>query len=361
MQRGVGAEANDESLGLSDQARFLALFDFLVANGLADPSKRSDAASRLVLDKVEPLFHIVRSMPELPKIDFSQVAPTDIIVGILDTETTGNTPSDEVIELAIIELALDRETGAIKGVLDSFSGRREPGVPISAEAEAVHGISMDDVAGLSFSENDYLRIRQIVVDCSTIVAHNAQFDRPYCEKLDSIFSLSNWSCSLAEVDWRERGFGSPKLEFISMSKGFKYAAHGAHDDCVALSHVLNASPGEATPPILELSVFKQPDGISHRIWTINSPFDSKDELKARGYRWAGGTENGGEKAWFKEVPDFSLDSELEWLQKNCYKCASFTVVIDDVTAKDRYSGRRENTRRYTHSPAQPTPSGARPR
>jgi DNA polymerase III subunit epsilon len=62
-------------------------------------------------------------------------------LAILDMETTGTDPtSDRIIEISILKLAPGSEP-------DHRTRRVNPGIPIPAEAAAVHGIRDEDVAG----------------------------------------------------------------------------------------------------------------------------------------------------------------------------------------------------------------------
>ena len=50
------------------------------------------------------------------------------------------------------------------------------------------------------------------------------------------------------------------------------------------------------------------------IFAENSPFDMKDHLKARGYRWNG---DGGPqpRAWYVDVPQAAREAELKFLHE----------------------------------------------
>lgn len=74
-----------------------------------------------------------------------------------------------------------------------------------------------------------------------------------------------------------------------------------------------------------------------RIWAENSPFDLKDVLKPRGYRWnPDGTPF--PKAWFIDVSDDDREAELNFLLKEIYQreIQLFTRKID---AFNRFSER----------------------
>ncbi len=66
----------------------------------------------------------------------------------LDVETTGFSPrADEIVELAIVLFEFNYADGTITEVVDSYSGLREPSVPIHPGASRVHGLTIDDLRG----------------------------------------------------------------------------------------------------------------------------------------------------------------------------------------------------------------------
>ena len=74
-----------------------------------------------------------------------------------------------------------------------------------------------------------------------------------------------------------------------------------------------------------------------RIWAENSPYDSKDALKRRKYRWNGG-EDGRPKAWFCDLPEGDVATELAWLRQEIYQYDA-DIPVKRVTAFDRFSDR----------------------
>jgi DNA polymerase III subunit epsilon len=81
---------------------------------------------------------------------------------------------------------------------------------------------------------------------------------------------------------------------------------------------------------------------SLRIAALGSPFDSKDALKARGYRW-----HAEAKGWVGEIAAAGKEEELEWLKKTVYEGKNVEVEIETLTAKQRYaerSGKNERMR-----------------
>ena len=76
---------------------------------------------------------------------------------------------------------------------------------------------------------------------------------------------------------------------------------------------------------------------SWRIWAENSPFDLKDRLKARGYRWNG---EGGPspRAWYVDVEESALQNELTFLKMEIYQ-REIDLLTRRIDAYDRFSDR----------------------
>jgi hypothetical protein len=65
------------------------------------------------------------------------------------------------------------------------------------------------------------------------------------------------------------------------------------------------------------------------------PFDMKDHLKARGYRWSDGSD-GRPKSWWVELAEEVLDDELHYLRSEIYRWPDADPPIRRLTAFDRF-------------------------
>jgi len=54
-----------------------------------------------------------------------------------------------------------------------------------------------------------------------------------------------------------------------------------------------------------------------RIYAENAPFDMKDQLKGRGYRWSDGSD-GKPRAWWIEIDDELQEEEFRYLRTEIY-------------------------------------------
>jgi DNA polymerase-3 subunit epsilon len=76
---------------------------------------------------------------------------------------------------------------------------------------------------------------------------------------------------------------------------------------------------------------------SWRIWAERSPFEQKDRLKARGYRW-NGEEGPTPKAWYIDVDDADRQAELDYLAQEIYGYDP-GLTPRRITAFERFSDR----------------------
>ena len=252
---------------------------------------------------------------------------------ILDVETTGLDPNrDEVIELAMIKFRYS-ERDEVTGVNDIFQSFNEPSAPIPPAITELTGITDEMVAGHKI---DAAAVEAFVADASIVIAHNARFDRPFCEKAWPVFAQRHWACSLAEIDWLKYGFGGAKLTYLLADMGYFHDAHRAVDDCHALLEILSRPlPGTSTTALATL--LEHARRTTFRIWAENSPYDLKDKLKARGYRWNDGTDR-RPKAWYIDVDEDKRDAELRWLRTEIFR-RDIDLTCNESTALDRYSSR----------------------
>src|SRR5690606_31880474 len=129
-------------------------------------------------------------------------------------------------------------------------------------------------------------VRALVNSAALVVAHNAGFDRRFLERLTDVFVTKPLACSMSQVDLVEEGHECVKLAYLAAGAGFFYSRHRAAHDCRAAIELLASPlPTSGVPAMRRL--LEKARRPSWRIWAENTPFDLKDILKARGYRWNG--------------------------------------------------------------------------
>jgi DNA polymerase-3 subunit epsilon len=339
------------------------------------PSTAAPRASRAPAKSdgdLEPLAQTLEAHPDYrvlrrlqPRLDWGPArGGATATVVVLDTETTGlDAQRERVIELALLRVQVDLADGLPVGRVEVYDGLEDPGKPIPKEVVALTGIRDADVRGQRLDE---ARIAELLDGVDCVIAHNAAFDRPFVEKRLPQFADLRWSCSFAEIDWKQQGRSSAKLESLAQALGWFYDAHRAEMDCHALLAVLAAplttdlttsdpasntsdstSEGASTPhagthvhaPTVSHTalahLLRCAAAPSYRLQATHAPFEAKDTLKARGYRW-----NADQRVWGIALrDDASLRAECEWLKHNVYAGRAASVLVEALDALSRYAGR----------------------
>ncbi|MDI9329973.1 MAG: 3'-5' exonuclease [Alphaproteobacteria bacterium] len=251
---------------------------------------------------------------------------------ILDTETTGlSSEADRIIELGMLVFDFDPITGLIYRIVESFDQLEDPGRPIPPESTQVHHITDDMVRGQRIDDAE---VRRLLKDVRVVIAHNAAFDRPFVEQRWSEFEDVFWACSLRDIDWQGEGFGSAKLEYLLYTQGIFYEAHRAENDCRALLDILSRSLPNSQKPAL-LSLLESLNQPQTRVYALNSPFETKDILKLRGYRW-----DGEMRCWHRTLSgDQALTEETAWLKRRVYGERKAVIEVETLGGRVRYSQR----------------------
>ena len=251
----------------------------------------------------------------------------------LDTETTGTDhATDEIIELAMVSFTYSLD-GAILAVGAPFSALNEPSVPISLVSAALTCITQKMAAGHRI---DAGAVERFVSPAALVIAHHAGFDRPFVERSWPVFETKPWACSMTRIPWTDEGFDGVKLRYLAILCGFFYDAHRASADCDAaielLSRPLPRSQRRALAVLLEAA--RQ---STYRVWAENSPFEQKDVLKKRGYRWSG-DEGRPPRCWYVDVAEHQREAETVFLVESVLG-ADANPHVDRLTALTRFSAR----------------------
>jgi DNA polymerase III subunit epsilon len=276
-------------------------------------------------------YRVLRQLPF--RQHFS--APTELSkVGILfDVETTGlDTATDEVVELGMVKFSYHPD-GTVAAVLDTFSSFNEPTGTIPEEAIKLHGITNEIAAGHKI-DND--AVSAFASDAAVIIAHNAAFDRKFAERYWPVFAAKPWACSVNQIEWRAHGFEGSRLGYLLNGIGMFHRSHRAVDDCHALLEILAHTIPFADRTALSL-LLENARRKTLRIWAEQAPFDLKDELKKRGYRWSSGDE-GRPKAWYVDIDEAKGDDEIAYLRKFIY-LRDVELFVQTLSAFDRFSVR----------------------
>ena len=105
------------------------------------------------------------------------------------------------------------------------------------------------------------------------------------------------------------------------------------NDCLALLEVLSAELPVSKRKVMKC-LLENARSTDLNVSALNSPFESKDALKARGYRW-----NPEKKVWSTTVTEADLASEKAWLKEAVYSGRAGRVEVEKMDAYNRFSTR----------------------
>jgi DNA polymerase-3 subunit epsilon len=209
-------------------------------------------------------YRVLRKLQPKPLVPRKLAAEEKVAV-VLDTETTGlDGAKDEIIELGMIAFTY-REDGQVGDIVDIFGALHEPSIPITPTITKLTGITPEMVVGHVLDVDAGARF---IERAAVVIAHNARFDRPFCERLAAGFDVKAWACSATEVDWSDLGFEGAKLGYLVGQLGWFYEKHRAVNDCHALLEVLGAplANGRGTGLMHLISSARMP---RYRIWATH--------------------------------------------------------------------------------------------
>jgi len=255
----------------------------------------------------------------------------------IDTETTGlNHADDKIIELGIVAFEYDPLSGEIIRITDRYNGFEDPGQPLDAEITEITGITDAMLTGQAF---DDALVVALAESATLVIAHNSAFDRKFVEARYPVFARLPWACTVAQLDWQKERLSSRTLEYLLYKcGGYCINAHRALDDAEGVLGLLLGkfpkSGGSVFKALLERAL-----EITSKISAVGAPFDKKDLLKERGYRWDDGSK-GSNKGWWISLPQDGEPDEMAYLANEIYPGGNTnSVVITRVDAYARFSER----------------------
>ena len=172
-----------------------------------------------------------------------------------------------------------------------------------------------------------------------VICHNSKFDRKFLEiqspkDIQAIITKMPFACTVGDIDWKDRGYESSKLDYLNFKLGYFYDGHRALTDCWATFNLIINEPGAFE----ELTRNARKNEVL--ICAENAKYEKKDLLKERGYSWSDGS---GElaKCWYIVIQEDLLDDECKFLDETIYSKAGESQKLKkyDVTAYNRYSAR----------------------
>ncbi len=294
--------------------------------------RRSDALEALARQlEASPDYRVLRAVT--PPARLADV-PDGARVGVyLDLETTGlDQAGDALIELGLVRFAYHDDQ--VLGTLDEIAGFEDPGRPIPEEVTRLTGIDDTMVAGQALDDE---RVLALLDEAVLVVAHNASFDRPFAERRFPFLAELAWACTLRDVPWREEGFEGSGLQALVMASAAFFEGHRAVEDCYAGLFLLDRRLPRSGERVLR-ALRRNAHRREVRLWAAQAPFDHKDLLKQRGYRWSPEA-----RSWWCDVREEALAAEEEWLREHVFGGRLPRLPRRTVDAYSRYSQRVGDT------------------
>jgi len=235
---------------------------------------------------------------------------------VIDVETEGLGSDHAIIELAVRRFRFN-DAGRITAIGEVRVWREDPGRPLDPAITTLTGLTDADLAGQTI---DDAAAAAILTSADIVIAHNACFDRPRVEsRLPEADNLA-WGCSCKDVDWSGLGFDGRSLGYLLTQMGWFYPQHRAETDILALLHLLTHELGDGTTVLSQLVAEAEKPTV--RVEAIDTPYATKDALKARGYTW-----QPNPKLWWIEVDEDDVVDEQLWLQRNgCHRAPHLTKM-----------------------------------
>ncbi len=251
----------------------------------------------------------------------------------VDVETTGlDSARHEIIEIAMVPFTYDKG-GQICATQTPFHALQQPKEPISAEITRLTGITDEMVAGKSI---DWAAVADMVEGADIVLAHNASFDRQFLERACEAFEHKPWGCSHAQVDWAGEGFEGTRLGYLVAGAGYFFEKHRALNDCYAAVELLS-KPLPVSGVIAFRTLLDAARKTTWRLFAAYAPFEFKDALRERGYRW-NAEGQGPHRAWYIDVSEEQLRIERAFLEQEVY-ARQVDLPLVAINAYNRFSAR----------------------
>ena len=198
------------------------------------------------------------------------------LLAILDVETTHLLPKDgHLLEVGVIRYAVplgrivDQWSILVGGAAEN-PAEKTNGIPVEMAREYGQHLAIVATA-----------LAHHIMPCDAILAHNARFDKSWCDHHLESLPDKPWICTEYDFEWHH-GKAGESLISLAVAHGVPViAAHRALTDCGLIAGILSTySPavvldllnGAARPRILLQS---------------KHPFKDNDAAKALGFRWEG--------------------------------------------------------------------------
>ncbi|RUN78409.1 DNA polymerase III subunit epsilon [Sphingomonas sp. TF3] len=286
----------------------------------------ADTERAAALLDAHPDYRIQRSLPSLDLLPLPEPEGRVRTAIVLDTETTSLDPTTgSIIELAMCPVKFDAR-GNIVAIGSLHDWLQDPGHPLPAGIARLTGLSDAILAGERIDDQAAV---ELLSEADLTIAHNARFDAAWIERRYPAIAGMPWCCSLSDIDWRAHGYEGRQLgALLGQVAGFFNKRHRADADVAALVALLAATLPSGRTASSEMILTAQRPTM--RVVAAGAPFEAKDRLKARGYKW-----DQTIRRWRIEVPGEAAEQEQAWLaaEAGCH-----SPTLRSITWHQRHRG-----------------------
>lgn len=206
---------------------------------------------------------------------------------VLDTETTGlDASKGKVLEVAAVLYNIPSRSILSQASMLCYA-EENPAYEVNRiELDALKSIEAGlQVSGLGM-------IREMLVHCDAIIAHNAEFDKRWLETLIDFQQLSmnkKWICTRNDVVWPIRKGIPLNLIHICADLGVPIInTHRALSDCLLLLNAIECME--------DIETFLDKSGKGRIIYHANVSYDNRQIVKEAGFQW-----DNIKKVWFARL------------------------------------------------------------
>ena len=253
-------------------------------------------------------YRVLRAVPPAhTDMPADGTPPDGRCIAIIDVETSGlDIENDKLIELAIMLVFVDAH-GKVLRHMGPVSWLEDPQVVIDPRITLITGLAAHHLVGKQIND----KAASALIDRADVcLAHNAKFDSAWIEQRFPEHRGKAWACSCAEIDWLVLGYEGRAQQHLLSQHGWFSNAHRAADDVWSLFHLLRHEqfdPGSNRKRTHFQRLLDTSAQQTFRCEAVNAPYEMKDRLKARQYRW-----NPNRKVWSKELCQSHLAAERSW-------------------------------------------------
>ncbi len=269
-----------------------------------------------------PDYRVLRRVSHPHSASVSEVPPGGMSLALVDCETSSLNPAaGRIIELAVMIVIVDAN-GNVVGHEEPISWLEQPLFNLDPEITRITGITDEMLNGQRIDRDTALAM---LSSAEVLVAHSANFDLVFVEKLLPQIKDKAWACSCREVDWAERGFEGRALGWMLAQCGLFTDTHRAAADVWALFTLLTQPDMDGGTALQTLIAASRRS--TFRIEATGSRIKDKKWPKRWGYTW-----DVGNRVWHKIISADEVDAEREQLALIGVTCPNMI----EQTARERH-------------------------